>query len=349
MQKVRLGKTNLMVTKLGFGGIPIQRDSEEEAVAVVRKALELGINFIDTAAGYSNSEERIGKAIADRREELIIATKTHAMKGEEAERDLKQSLARLGTSYIDIYQFHGINDDKMLARVIAPGGPLSVAQQARTEGAVRHIGITSHSMATARAAVKTGYFETIMFPFNFITSEAADELLPLVRENDMGFIAMKPLGGGMIDNVALCIKYLLQFPDVVPIPGIEKVHEFDAVVAPALAESWQLSEDDRREMERIKKELGSSFCHRCDYCQPCSAGIPISTIMTSNSLARRLPAFRVFSGRFAEAFEKADECIDCGKCEERCPYRLPIRETMALRLAWYREAKRKYDASRAAG
>ncbi|MFC1916310.1 aldo/keto reductase [Chloroflexota bacterium] len=196
MDKIRLGKTEMMVSKLGFGGIPIQRVSEDTAVAIVKKCLELGINFLDTANGYTTSEERIGKAIAGQRERLILATKSHARTREELESHIKLSLKRLGVEYIDLYQFHQVGDSKSLEIVLGPNGPMAVVEEAKKAGVVKHIGATSHQIDVAKDLVKSDRFETIMFPFNFITSEPADELLPLCREHDVGFIAMKPLGGG---------------------------------------------------------------------------------------------------------------------------------------------------------
>jgi aryl-alcohol dehydrogenase-like predicted oxidoreductase len=226
VEKIRLGKTGLIVTRLGFGGIPIQRLNEADAVAVVRKCLDLGINYFDTANGYSTSEERIGKAVKGRRHDVFIATKTFPGTPEIIEKNLDLSLKRLDTDYIDIYQFHGINEKATLDRILEPeNGLYKVFEKARKAGKIRHIGITSHQMDAAKLEVKSGKFETIMFPFNFITNEPAKELLPLCREQDMGFIVMKPLAGGMLNNAAICFKYLLQFPDVVAIPGIEKIPE----------------------------------------------------------------------------------------------------------------------------
>ncbi len=342
MDKIRLGRTGMMVSKLGFGGIPIQRISENDAVAVVKRCLELGINFLDTANGYSTSEERIGKAIAGKREDVIIATKTGARNATDMEAHLNLSLKRLGVEYIDLYQFHGVSDSKHLDLILAPGGLLSVAEQAKKQGLIKHIGATSHSLDIAKEIVKSNYFETIMIPFNFITSEAADELLPLAREHDVGFIAMKPLAGGMLDNVTVAFKYLFQFPDIVPIPGIEKIEEIEEIVA-IVEGTWEMIEAEEKDMQRLRDELGTRFCRRCNYCQPCTAEIPISTIMVSTSFFRRLPEERFFSGMLDNAMEKAADCTDCGECEERCPYKLPIREIMAEQVAWYQEMKKQYE------
>jgi len=342
METVRLGKTEMMVSKLGFGGIPIQRVSEDEAVAVVRRCLELGITYIDTANGYTTSEERIGKAISGRRQELILATKSLSRSGEGVEKHLKLSLERLGVESIDLYQFHNVTDSNTLNTLLAPNGPMAVIEEAKRAGRVKHIGITSHSMDMAKELVKSDHFETIMFPFNFITCEAADELLPLAREHDVGFIAMKPLAGGMLDNVTIAFKYLLQFPGVVPIPGIEKLHEIEEI-AQVLEGPRQMTEAEKHEMQRLREELGTQFCRRCDYCQPCPEEIPITTVMVSDSFLKRLPPERLFTGMFAEAIEKAANCTECGDCEERCPYHLPIREMLAERVNQYQEEKRRYQ------
>jgi predicted aldo/keto reductase-like oxidoreductase len=219
---------------------------------------------------------------------------------------------------------------------------MAVVEEARRAGLVKHIGITSHSMDVAREAVKSDRFETIMFPFNFITCEPADELLPLAREHDVGFIAMKPLAGGMLDNVTIAFKYLFQFPDVVPIPGIEKIREIDEIVR-VLEGPWPMTEAEQREMEQMRQELGTRFCRRCDYCLPCTEEIPISTVMVSSSFFKRLPAERLFSGGFAQLLERAVSCTECGDCEERCPYHLPIREMIAKQVKWYQEEKRRYQ------
>ena len=342
MEKIRLGRTNMMVSRLGFGGIPIQRVSEDEAVTVVRRCLELGITFIDTANMYGTGEERIGKAISGRREGVILATKSMDRTGKGVENHLKLSLKRLGVEYIDLYQFHDVRDADAFKRIMAPGGPMAVVEEARKAGLVKHIGATSHSMDMAKELVKADLFETIMFPFNFITCEAADELLPLVREHDMGFIAMKPLAGGTLENITIAFKYLFQFPDVIPIPGIGEVAEIEEIVQ-ILEEAGPMTSAELKEMARLKQELGKSFCRRCEYCQPCPAEIPIPMVMDVYGFARKSPPEMLFSGHTAELMAKAAECTRCGDCEERCPYRLPIREMIEERVNWYQAEKRKYE------
>ncbi|MGD1118237.1 MAG: aldo/keto reductase [Dehalococcoidales bacterium] len=329
MEKIRLGKTGLIVTRLGFGGIPIQRLNEADAVAVVRKCLDLGINYFDTANGYSTSEERIGKAVKGRRHDVFIATKTFPGTPEIIEKNLDLSLKRLDTDYIDIYQFHGINEKATLDRILEPeNGLYKVFEKARKAGKIRHIGITSHQMDAAKLEVKSGKFETIMFPFNFITNEPAKELLPLCREQDMGFIVMKPLAGGMLNNAAICFKYLLQFPDVVAIPGIEKIPEIEEIYQ-LYSQPSKMTAAEKRQMKQMTEELGNRFCRRCDYCQPCAQGIPISMVMTFPTFVKRLPPdWYLKSPMIPDGMAKAVNCTECGECEARCPFKLPIREML---------------------
>jgi predicted aldo/keto reductase-like oxidoreductase len=339
LDKVRLGRTNLMVSRLGFGGIPIQRVSEGDAVAVVRKCLELGITFIDTANAYTSSEQRIGKAIRGRQEGLIIATKTMERDPDAVARHLELSCERLGVRAIDLYQFHNVGDAKAMEAVLRPGGALSVAEEAKRRGIIRHIGVTCHALDAAKALVRTDRFETIMFPFNFIKREPVDELLPLTRQYDVGFIAMKPLEGGRLDNVRLAFKYLWQFPDVATVVGIERVAEIVEIMDILNNGPLTLTVDDYREIERLRVELAKAFCRRCDYCQPCTQGIPISLALDYPSIFRRLPMVSIFTGFIAEAMEKAATCTECGECEERCPYRLPIREMLSEYVGMYRQEK----------
>jgi uncharacterized protein len=342
METLKLGRTNMMVTRVGFGGIPIQRLSEDAAVGIVKRCLDLGINFFDTANGYSTSEERIGKAIKGRRDKVILATKSGSKNPEEFEKHLQLSLTRLDVDHIDLYQFHGVNDNKSLDKIMEPYGVLAVAEEAKKKDLIRHIGITCHQIDVAKKAVETDLFETLMFPFNFITSEAADVLLPVCRKHNVGFICMKPLAGGMIDKADICFKFLFQFPDVVSIPGIEKISEIEEIVN-ILETAPHMTPADKKEMKRIKDELGPRFCHRCDYCQPCTNGIPISMVMTAKSFYKRLPPERFYSPMVIPAMEKAAKCSQCGECETRCPYHLPIRDMIAEQVAWFQDLMKKRE------
>jgi predicted aldo/keto reductase-like oxidoreductase len=332
MRTVRLGKTDLQVSRVGFGGIPIQRLSEEEAVRVVRRALDLGVTWIDTANGYTTSEERIGKAVAGRRNQVVIATKTGARDKAGAMAHLELSLKRLQTDYIDLWQFHGVSSPEAYETVLGPGGAMEAAQAALAAGKVRHIGITSHSMEIALRAVPSGHFETVQFPFNYVTSEPADELVPLARTHDVGFIAMKPFAGGQLDRADLSIKYLLQFEGVVPDPGIERVEEIEEIVS-IVEGPWQMTAVEREALEAIRAEVGTRFCRRCQYCMPCPEGVQISTIMNVYSFYKRFPPER-FAG-MAATMATAENCVQCGECEEKCPYELPIIEMVAEYAAFY--------------
>ncbi len=341
MEKIRLGRTGLMVTRLGFGGIPIQRGTEAEAIAVVHKCLDLGINFLDTANGYSTSEERIGKALKGRRrQDVYIATKTGARTAKEINEHLELSLKRLQTDYIDLYQFHQVGSEAAMAQVLDPEkGVYPVFEAAKQAGKIRHIGVTSHQMDVAKKLVASGRFETLMFPFNFVTSEPADALLPLCHQHDVGFITMKPMAGGMLEDPVVAFKYLLQFPDIVVIPGIEKPHEIEEIAA-IFAGPHEMTAAEKAKMEQLKAELGTRFCRRCDYCQPCEQEVPISLLMTFPSFVKRLPPDWYLQGGFVPALmEKAVNCIECGECEAKCPYDLPIREMIKESYDLYEQVK----------
>jgi predicted aldo/keto reductase-like oxidoreductase len=337
MQTVRLGKTDLMVSRVGFGGIPIQRLTDDEAIAVVGRCLDLGVNFLDTAHGYSTSEERIGFAMAAtvaRRHQVILATKTPARDKATAQRHLALSLKRLQTDYVDLWQFHNVSSFEAYEQVLGPNGAMEAAQKALQDGAVRHVGITSHTMDVALKAVASGLFETVQFPFNFVTNEPADELVPLAEAHDVGFIAMKPFAGGLLSDANLAIKYLLQFDNVVPDPGIEADEEIEEIVG-IVNGPWELTPQERQAIERVRAEVGTRFCRRCGYCEPCPQGVQIPVIMNLHSFWKRFPQERFSDGWIAQAIATAELCIECGECEEKCPYHLLIQEMLAEHVAFF--------------
>ena len=340
VKSVRLGKSELQASRIGFGGIPIQRLTEPEAIRVVQRCLELGVTFLDTANGYTTSENRIGRALATlagRREEVIVATKTSARDRATALEHLELSLKRLNVDVIDLWQLHNVSTFQTYEQVLGPDGALEAAEQALELGLAGHIGITSHSMDVALEAVQSGHFETVQFPFNLVTHEPADKLIPLAREHDVGFIGMKPLGGGMLSDANLCIKYVLQFDNVIPDPGIEKIAQIEEI-AEIVAGSWELAEEEWQDIERIRAELGTRFCRRCGYCEPCPQGVRISVVMNLRSLWRRLPTERLPQGWVGEAVKASRACIECGECEEKCPYQLPIRELLRENIRFYEKA-----------
>ena len=343
MRTVEIGHTGLRATEVGFGGIPIQRLSHEDAVAVVRGCLDLGITLIDTAMGYTTSEERIGEAIRGRREGLVLCSKTPANGGAEARAHLEASLRRLGVEHIDIYQLHGVSDEARWQAVTAPDGALAEMQKAQREGLIGHVGVTSHQADVAKKAVLSGQFATMMFPLNFVGSEPGLEVLAACREMGVGFFAMKPMGGGLLESAAAAFQYLRQYADAIPVVGIERVSEMRQIVE-LYAQPAGLTPALQAEMERIRGELGTVFCRRCDYCQPCTAGIRISMVMNVPGMLRRMPLDQVLGEGMSALVEAVDACQDCGECESRCPYKLPIRERMQEVLAMYREARKAFLA-----
>jgi uncharacterized protein len=336
MKTIPLGKTGLKVSMVGFGGIPIQQLSEHDAVAVVQGCLDLGITYFDTANGYSTSEERIGKAIAGRREQVVVATKSQGRDPKTFREHIGLSLRRLNTEYIDVLQFHNVSTEQHYDLVVTPGGLLDIAREAQAAGRIRHIGVTSHHLGMALKLASSGHFETLMFPFCVVTPEPAGELIPLCRKHDVAFIAMKPMAGGMIDNAPLAFRFLRQYPSVVPLVGIHSVSEMEQIIG-VMEGPAGLDEAERAEVERIQKELGPRYCRGCDYCQPCQQHINISTVMRLRSFSRRFPLERVFGQWGQTLIADAEGCAECGDCEARCPYQLPIRDMLKESIFWYHE------------
>ncbi|MBN2224441.1 MAG: aldo/keto reductase [Deltaproteobacteria bacterium] len=335
MKKSRLGKTGLMVTELGFGGIPIMQLGANDAAEMVRYCFDRGVTFFDTANMYMDSEGKIGQALEGVRDQVVIATKTLERSRQKAAEHIANSLRQLRTDYIDIFQFHNLSAESELEAVLAPGGAMEAATQAKDKGQIRHIGFSAHNKDAALKVVQTGLFETIQFPFNFVETQALEALFPAAAERDMGIIAMKPLGGGMLERADICFKFLQQYPHVVPIPGVSNKEEFDQIVA--LYETpAPLTDRDRQEMERIREQLGDAFCRRCGYCLPCPQGVLIREAQMFPAIMKRMTPQQTL------AFTKGPiatvaECIECGECEEKCPYNLPIVEMLRRHAEAYRE------------
>lgn len=327
MRTVTLGKSGLEVSAVGFGGIPIMRVSEEEAAATIHRALELGVNFIDTAAGYADSQRKIGKAIAGRRERLVLASKSGSKTADGIGADIDRARGELGVDCIDLYQLHGVNSRDDWEKVSAPGGALEGLLAARDAGHVGHVGYSSHSLEVALELAEHEAFETVQFPFNLVTHEPAGELIPRVRRRGLGFIVMKPMCGGQYDDAELAFKFLNAYPDLVPIPGIERAEEIEQI-ARVVESGAVLEGEEQGRARRIAADLGKQFCRRCGYCEPCPEGIPITVGMILESLAKRMPAERVAGGPGQRIAETVPNCTECGQCEEQCPYDLPIIQTL---------------------
>jgi len=331
MDKMRFGKTELQVSKIAFGGIPIQRLSIPDAVHVVRGVISLGVNFLDTANAYSDSEEKIGIAIKGMpRDSLVIATKSGAHDKKTLLEHLDLSLSRLGVDYVDLYQLHGVSSPEAYDAVFAEGGACEGLEEAIKAGKVRFPAFSSHSIPLACRIMREGKFAAVQLPINYVDDTAAEEAIPLAKELDMGFIAMKPFGGGLLNNARLSMKYLSQFESIVPDPGIEKLSEMEEIVR--IAQSGEgFTEAVAAEIRKAKAELGDHWCHRCDYCQPCPQKIHISTVLTSESFIKRMPSWRVIA-MAGDSMENARTCIECRECVKRCPYDLNIPELLKEKL-----------------
>ena len=326
MQYTVLGKTGLKIARLGFGGIPIQRIDAPQTKALMEQLRQAGVNFIDTARGYTVSEEFLGVGLEGIRQDFILATKSMSRTKEAMARDIDISLKNLRTDYIDLYQVHNVTPEQ-LEQVMAPGGALEALLEAKAAGKIRHIGVTSHSLDTFRMAVELDWVETFMFPYN-IVEDQAQELIARCAERNIGFICMKPLAGGAIENATLALRYICANPDVtVVIPGMAAPEELAQNVA-AVADASPLTEQEKQAMEQIRKELGTQFCRRCNYCQPCTVGINISGCFLFEGYHKRYGLQQWAQSRYATLDKTASDCIECGACEERCPYNLPIRQML---------------------
>ena len=317
MEKIRLGKTDLMVTKNGFGALPVQRVDMETAKTILRKAYEGGINYFDTARAYTDSEEKIGYALADVRENIIISTKTMTTDVNVFWKQLEESLAKMKTDYIDIYQFH---NPPFCPKPGDGSGLYEAMLEAKAQGKIRHIGITSHSLAIAEEAVNSGLYETLQFPFSYLAGEKEEALVKLCEEKDVGFICMKALAGGLITNSQAAYAYLAQYP-VAPIWGIQKESELDEFLAyndnPPV-----MTEEITAFIEKEREELAGEFCRGCGYCMPCPVGIEINTCARMSLLLRRSPAAGHLSEKGQAKMAKIEDCIECGQCAAKCPYGL---------------------------
>ena len=320
MPKVTLGKTGITVEKNAMGCLPIQRVSKQEAMYLLRKAVDNGVEFFDTARAYSDSEEKIGCALHDVRDRFYLATKTHAKTGDELRQHLDTSLRMLQTDYVDLYQFHNT------MRCILPGdgsGLYEAALEARQQGKIRHIGITTHRLEVARQAVESGLYETVQYPFSYLSGQRDIELVDLCRKADIGFIAMKALSGGMLNNSAAAYAWFTQFDNALPIWGIQRESELDEFLSyiknpPAFTPELQAV------VQADRDQLQGDFCRGCGYCMPCPVGIEINNCVRMSLMLRRAPTASWTNQEGQERMNKIKNCLNCGQCKSRCPYGLDI-------------------------
>ena len=338
MDKVRLGKTGLMVTRTSFGALPIQRADMDTAVRILRKAFESGINFFDSARRYTDSEEKLGRALGDVRKQYVLATKTGSKTRKDVLRDLEMSLEKTRSDYIDVYQLHNPNkidyDD--------PEDAYAGLVEAQKKGYVHFIGVTNHSPKMAASAIESGKFDTLQFPFSYLSGPVEMDLLERCEKHDMGFIAMKALSGGMVKSVAATFAFIRQYERVVPIYGIQHEWELDELLAldinpPAMDEAMQAL------IESERKDLASEFCRACGYCMPCPVGIEIPTSGRVYLLATRSPYKRFLTDEFITQQRRVEGCLHCNQCASKCPYGLDTPAMLAhqheLFMKWYEEHK----------
>lgn len=314
---MRLGKTNLNVNKNGFGALPIQRRNEKDSIEILQTAYRNGIDFYDTAHFYTDSEEKIGKALSDVREDIYLASKTAAETPEEFWSDLETSLKSMKTDYLDLYQFHNISfcpseDDELYQTIL----------QAKEDGMINHIGITTHKLTFANQAIESGLYETLQYPFSYLSGKQELDLVKKCEQYDVGFIAMKAMGGGLLKNSKASFAYINQFDNVLPIWGIQKLSELEEFLS--YDENTVLNDELKQIIEKDKKELGENFCRGCAYCMPCPEDINISLAARMSLWIRRFPSEPYLTEEYQEMMDKTQECLECYACVDNCPYELDI-------------------------
>ena len=333
MEMVTLGKTGITVNKNGFGALPIQRISIDDAVALARRAYEAGMTFFDTARFYTDSEEKLGEAFDGMREKVCIATKTAAQNAEDFWKDLEVSLHNLRTDYIDIYQFHNP------AFCPKPGdgtGLYEAMLEAKAQGKIRHIGITNHRLAVANEAIDSGLYETLQCPFCCLAREKDLERVKKCKEADMGFIAMKALSGGLINNSAAAYAFEAQYDNVLPIWGVQRKSELEEFIS-YIDNPPVMNDEIKALIEHDRKELSGEFCRGCGYCMPCPAGIEINNCARMSLMLRRAPSDAQLTPEMQEKMKKIENCLHCNKCKSKCPYGL---DTPTLLQKNYEDYKR---------
>ena len=322
-----LGKTGLKVSAIGFGGIPVQRISKQESIKVIERAEELGINFIDTARGYGISEMFIGEALKGRRENWIIASKTMVRDKEGMKNEVAISLNNLKTEYIDLYQFHNVRTMEDYEKILSENGAYSALEEAKVDGKVRHIGITSHSLELLKIAVESGKFESIMYPYNIVETQA-EELFKRAKELNIGVIAMKPMAGGALTDGTIAMKFILENEAITTaIPGMASIEEVEENYKVGSSFKPLTYEEKEKALEEASK-LGNEFCRRCGYCAPCPKGIDIPTMFVIRGYKERYDLASWAEERYSAMKNTAKDCIECGACEVKCPYNLPIRKML---------------------
>ena len=324
MKQITLGKTGITVPQNAFGALPIQRVSKEMAVKLLRRAYEGGMRFFDTARAYSDSEEKVGAAFDGMRDKVFIATKTGAKTPEEFWNHLETSLRNLRTDYVDLYQFHCAD------QCYRPGdgtGMYECMLEAKRQGKIRHIGITAHKLYIAEEIVESGLYETLQYPFSYLSSEREKQLVENCKKADMGFIAMKALAGGLINRSEAAMAFISQYDQVLPIWGIQKEKELEEWLG-CMEETPSMTEEIRAFIEKEQQELTGEFCRGCGYCMPCPAGIQINQCARMSLMLRRAPSAAWLTPEMQAEMRKIEGCLECGQCMKKCPYELNTPELL---------------------
>lgn len=333
MKEITLGKTQITTVQNAFGALPIQRISQEEAVKLLRRAYDGGIRFFDTARAYSDSEHKIGEALSDVRKEIFIASKTMATTAEGLWKDLNTTLSELKTDYLDLYQLH------FVSRCYRPGdgtGLYEALLKAKEEGKVRHIGITAHKLYVAQEIIESGLYETLQYPFSYLSSREELALADACEEAGMGFIAMKALAGGLITRSDAAMAFIGTYPNVLPIWGIQRESELDEWLA-FMENPAEMTSEIEDFIEKEKRELSGEFCRGCGYCAPCPKGIQIQQCARISLMLKRAPSDYWLSAPMQEEMKKTEDCIHCGQCKKKCPYGLDIPPLLESNYAFYRD------------
>ena len=331
MREITLGNTGITTPQNAFGALPIQRVDKEQAVRILRKAYDGGIIFYDTARAYTDSEEKLGEAFKGMRDKIFIATKAMPSTPEKLRADLETSLRTLQTDYVDLYQLHCV---PQCFRPDDGTGLYEVLLEAKQQGKIRHIGITAHKIGVAEEIAESGLYETLQFPFSYLATDRDIALVQKCEENGMGFIAMKGLSGGLLNNADACMAFMSQYP-VLPIWGIQRESELDDWLS-FFQKDVSMTEELKAVIENDRKELLGEFCRGCGYCSPCSVDIIINSCVRMSQMIRRAPSQSWLSERWQKEMARIDDCIDCGLCKERCPYELDIPALLRKNLEDYR-------------
>ena len=333
MRQITLGSTGITVPQNAFGALPIQRVSTEMAVKLLRRAYEGGMRFFDTARAYSDSEVKVGEAFDGMREKVFIATKTGAKTPEEVRAQVETSLKNLRTDYIDIYQFHCADQ---CYRPEDGTGMYECMEELKKEGKIRHIGITAHKLYIAEEAVESGLYETLQYPFSYLSSEKEIALVKKCKEANMGFIAMKGLAGGLINRSEAAMAFMSQFDNALPIWGIQKEKELEEWLS-YMAETPTMNEELTAYIEKEQKELTGEFCRGCGYCMPCPAGIMINQCARMSLMLRRAPSKAWLTPEMQAEMKKIEVCLHCNQCMKKCPYELNTPELLKKNYEDYKK------------